>query len=102
VMVVEQYVGICLGAVKQHWGLFLVAFFVLRAFKRRYLSPVSDVPALNFLSTISRLGKVREVLSGHGEKTILEAHRKHGECNCFDLIQLKGCASLLLQRWKKL
>ena len=78
-MVFEQLVDVALGAVRKHWALFLIAFFILRALKRRYLSPVSDVPALNFLSTISRLGKVKEILSGDCEKRALQAHRKYGE-----------------------
>ena len=68
-----------LEVTKDYWVLIVLSFFVLRAFKRRYLSPVSDVPALNFLSTISRLGKVQTVLSGHNHHTQLAAHRKHGE-----------------------
>ena len=68
-----------LGAFQDYWFLIVISFFVLRALKRRYLSPVSDVPALSFLSTISRLGKVQTVLSGYNHHTQLAAHRKHGE-----------------------
>jgi hypothetical protein len=66
-------------ALKEHWIILSLSFFALRAWKRRYLSPLSDVPSLNFLSTISRLGKVREVLSGKTHLTQLEAHRKYGK-----------------------
>ena len=64
---------------KDYWPLIVLSFFILRALKRRYLSPVSDVPALNFLSTVSRLGKVQTVLSGYNHHTQLAAHRKHGK-----------------------
>lgn len=56
----------------------VLAFFVTRAIKRRYLSHMRDIPALGFLHTISRLGKVREVLSGNTHIRQLEAHRKYG------------------------
>jgi hypothetical protein len=83
-----------IAAVRQYWAPAVVAFFLLRALKRRYLSPVSDVPALNFLSTISRLGKVREVLSGKTEKTLLEAHRKYGKQTALTGFQLQDTSSL--------
>ncbi|OCK74442.1 cytochrome P450 [Lepidopterella palustris CBS 459.81] len=72
------FLGQLLSALFSHWFLLAASFLVLRAFKRRYFSPVSDVPAISFLATISRLGKVRDVLSGHIEQTQLEAHRKYG------------------------
>ncbi|KAL7276059.1 hypothetical protein RUND412_000975 [Rhizina undulata] len=64
-------------AIKNYWFAFIVAYYVLRAFKRRYLSNLRNVPG-PFLASISRLNKVREVLSGVTEKTQLELHRKYG------------------------
>lgn len=74
----DNYVIPVLTFARTQWPFLLLALFILRALKRRYLSSVSDVPALSFISTISRLGKVQEVLSGKTEKTQLEAHRKYG------------------------
>ena len=62
-----------------HYFYFIIlGFFIARAFKLRYLSPVRDIPALSFIHTISRLGKVREILSGDTHLRQLEAHRKYG------------------------
>lgn len=61
-----------------NWLFVIVLFFILRAIKRRYFSALSDVPG-EFLASISRLGKVKEVLSGCTEKTQLELHRKYGK-----------------------
>jgi hypothetical protein len=62
-----------------HWPAVVASFFLVRALKRRYLSPVRDVPAVSFLATISRLGKAKEILSGHVQQTLLDAHRQHGK-----------------------
>jgi hypothetical protein len=67
-----------LDFLKTQWILLIALFFLTRALFRRYFSSVSDVPAISFLATISRLGKVREVLSGKTEINQLEAHRKYG------------------------
>lgn len=74
----SAYISQFLCVLIEHWIVLSLSFFALRALKRRYLSPLSDFPSLNFLSTISRLGKAREVLSGKTHLTQLEAHRKYG------------------------
>jgi hypothetical protein len=77
-MAFSALLTLTLLTLRDYWLLLSLSFFLLRAIKRRYFSAISDVPPLNFLATISRLGKVREVLSGHTHLTQLEAHRKYG------------------------
>jgi hypothetical protein len=77
----SSVLGAFLDFLKTQWILLIVLYFLTRALFRRYFSSVSDVPPISFLATISRLGKVREVLSGRTEINQLEAHRKYGEAS---------------------
>lgn len=67
------------GVLVRYASAVFITFFAYRILSRRYLSPLSDIPALNLLSAVSRWGKVMEVLSKRSEKNLLEAHKKHGE-----------------------
>ncbi|KAK1449429.1 hypothetical protein CMEL01_08744 [Colletotrichum melonis] len=67
-----------LQVLSSHWFAACLAIFVLRALYRRYVPSLRDIPAVNFLATVSRWNKVLQVLSTRAERNLLEAHRKLG------------------------
>ncbi len=50
---------------------------VLIALRRRYLSPVSDIPG-PFFATFSIFWKLRHIVKGHLEEETINLHKKHG------------------------
>lgn len=68
-----------LQLLSSHWFAACLALFVLRALYRRYAPSLRDIPAVNFLATVSRWNKVLQVLSTRAERNLLEAHRKLGQ-----------------------
>lgn len=77
----------------------LTISLVLIALKRRYLSPISDIPG-PFIATISGiLWHVRETLKGDYEKEVMALHKKHGRdicIGCFPINLNLTCPRFLL------
>jgi hypothetical protein len=55
-------------------GLFLTGFFV----RRRYFSPLSDIPGPFVASFTSSLWQLWQIAKGHTEAAVIELHQKHG------------------------
>lgn len=58
--------------------LLLAAYVVSVAIRRRYFSPISDIPG-PFLASFSTLWEIWEVIAGHIEVTVIALHEKHGK-----------------------
>ena len=54
-----------------------LAFVVLTIIRRRYFSPISDIPG-PFLASFSVLWQIKHVLKGHTEQVTIAEHKKHG------------------------
>ena len=59
------------------WILLLFSFFIVRAFLRRYWTPIKDIPG-PLLASVSSLWQVLQIFKGHTEVEIIKLHRKHG------------------------
>lgn len=57
--------------------LWLLAVFVLYLIHVRYNSPLRNVPG-PLLASLTRLWKVKTILTARQELVLLELHRKHG------------------------
>lgn len=55
----------------------VVLFVVLLSLKRRYMSPVSDIPG-PFFATFSIFWKIWHIIKGHIEEETIALHKKHG------------------------
>jgi len=55
----------------------VVLFLVLVALRRRYMTPVSDIPG-PFLATVSIFWKLWQIIQGHLEQKTIALHKKHG------------------------
>lgn len=55
----------------------VLVFFILVALKRRYLSPIRDIPG-PFLASFSGLWQILHIIKGHTELAVLDLHKQHG------------------------
>ncbi|KAJ6139219.1 hypothetical protein N7471_005705, partial [Penicillium samsonianum] len=54
-----------------------IILFILRAIIRKYWTPIRDIPG-PFLASFSKLWLVYHLRKGHGEKKLIDFHKKHG------------------------
>lgn len=73
----KSLVGTAVAFVAAHWVLFLLSALALRALFRRYATPLRRYPG-PFLASITRLWKVRSVISGRTHLEHIALHRKYG------------------------
>ncbi|KAF9890363.1 hypothetical protein FE257_006030 [Aspergillus nanangensis] len=58
---------------------FVLAIVILGVMiRRRYLSPISNIPG-PFLGSFSSFWKIQQILNGHTEEQMLALHREHGD-----------------------
>lgn len=58
-------------------GIGLALLLLVVIIRRRYFSPVSDIPG-PFVASFSLLWQFYHVIDGHTEKATIELHRKYG------------------------
>lgn len=61
-----------------HTTLLLLTGFILYLIHVRYNSPLSDIPG-PFLASLTRLWKVKTILTARQELVFLDLHKKHGK-----------------------
>ncbi|KAL4868568.1 hypothetical protein BDV12DRAFT_95991 [Aspergillus spectabilis] len=59
------------------WPSIFVAIVVFGAAKRKYLTPIRDIPG-PFLASFSRLWQVYQLWRGHTEEEVIKLHKRHG------------------------
>lgn len=66
------------ASVVAHLGLLLAAVVFLVSVRRRYLSPISQIPG-PFLASFSRLWHLGQIWSGKQNLKLIEQHDRYGE-----------------------
>ncbi|KAL4875796.1 cytochrome P450 [Aspergillus karnatakaensis] len=59
------------------WPLIFAAIVIVGAAKRKYLTPIRDIPG-PFLASFSSLWQVYQLWRGHTEEEVIKLHKKHG------------------------
>jgi hypothetical protein len=87
-----------LQALEASAGLLLAVVFM----RRRYFSPLSDIPGPFVASFTTSLWQLWHILKGHIEVAVIELHQRHGSTvKSIHIAELLKCIRYIRSHWSK-